>query len=94
MSLLKSDKELVKQFNLSEAHELSRDEKIEFVNTQIDSIKATLWRSRVDLILNRNITAEGKAEKQQVEEKIREHENNVERFAEAVTILDKLKSEL
>ena len=94
MSLLKTDKELATKLGLTEVHETTKEDKLEYLNSQIDSIKSIIWRNRVDLILNHNIKTEGKEQAKQVADKIDQFEGDIERYAEAVTLMEQLKSEL
>ena len=94
MTLLKSDSELVEKYKLTDVHELSTDEKKSYIDVQIDGIKQQLWRSRVDAMLNHNIATDGEAERNAVDAKIRDHESDVKRYAEALTLLSKLSDEL
>lgn len=94
MTMLQSDKELVEKLGMTEIHELSAQEKREFIDAQIEAIKSQLWRSRVDAMLNRNLKTEGETERQAVEAKIREHESDAKRYAEAITLLTNIKVEL
>jgi DNA polymerase IIIc chi subunit len=94
MSMLETDKKLVEELNLSDVHELSADDKKEYVLVQLDSIKRNLWRSRVDLVLNHNLETKDKSEEAKVAVKIEEHENDAKRFAEAISLLQAIADEL
>lgn len=94
MTMLKSDNELAKKINLTEVHELSVEDKRNYIDEQVDGIKSQLWRARVDAILNHNLATDGEQEKLAVEAKIREHESNARRYVEAITLLSKLRDEL
>lgn len=92
MSLLKSDKELME--SLSTTRDLATEDKVAFLDAQIDGIKSQMWRSRVDAILNRNIATADDKEKAAVLGKVAEHETDVKRYAEAVSLMEELKDEL
>lgn len=92
MALLDTDNQLIKSLDFE--YDLGDAEKLEFIDAQIVGIKAQMWRSRVDAILNRNIATSDDKERAAVQGKIAEHEADVKRFAEAVTILEKLRDEL
>ena len=94
MSLLKTDKELVTKLGLTDVHETSVEEKKDYLDAQIDSIKSIIWRNRVDVVLNKHIKTEGKEQAKQVADKIDQFETDIERYAEAVTLMEQLKSEL
>ena len=94
MGLLQSDNELRKALELTDIHELAIEDKIGYVDEQIDGIKHQLWRVRVDALLNHNLKTKTEDEKLSVAAKIREHEQNAERFAEALGLLQTLKDEL
>lgn len=94
MALLDHDKALVKKYKLTNDHELDREDKASYVETQLTEIKWQIWRSRVDALLNRGLTAKDEDEEVAIAEQIRKHEKDVDRFAEAVTLLTQLKKEL
>ena len=94
MSLLKSDAELATKLGLTDAHDLSKAEKLDYLEAQIESIKGIIWRNRVDVILNHNIKLEGKEQQKQARDKIEAFEGDIERYAEAVSLMEQLKSEL
>jgi len=90
--LLKSDNELIKSVGLK--NDIPTEDKIQFLDAQIDGIRQSMWRSRVDAILNRNISTADDKEKAAVMTKIVEHEQDVKRYAEALVLLEAIKSEL
>lgn len=94
MALLTTDKELAKKIGLTAAHEMDVEDKRQYVEAQINGIKAQLWRSRVDAILNHNVKADNKAEEIKVAEKIEAHETDARRYTEAITLLSQLLEEL
>lgn len=94
MTMLTSDNELAKKIGLTDVHELSKEDKRDYIDAQIEGIKSQLWRARVDAILNHHIKTDGQAEIDAVAAKIREHEGNAKRYVEAITLLTDLKSEL
>ena len=94
MGILKSDKELIEKLALNEVHELPLEDKVKYVDEQIDGILHQLWRVRVDALLNHNLITKTEDEKIAVAGKIREHEQNAERYAEALVLLKTLKDEL
>lgn len=94
MSLLKYDQELFKSLGLSEADDLEAGQKVSFVRDQIEGIQQQMWRSRVDVMLNRGLKTTTDAEKAAVATKIAEHEADIKRFAQALALLGELKAEL
>lgn len=94
MGILKSDTELSEKLALNEVHELPLEDKVKYVDEQLDGIKHQLWRVRVDALLNHNLKTETEDEKIAVAGKIREHEQNAKRYAEALGLLQTLKDEL
>jgi hypothetical protein len=90
--LLKSDNELLKSIGLTS--DISTEDKVQFLVAQIEGIRQSMWRSRVDAILNRNISTADDKERAAVLSKIAEHEQDVKRYAEALGLLEGIKAEL
>jgi len=94
MGILQSDNELRDRLKLTNVHELAHGEKISYIDDQLNAIKHQLWRSRVDAVLNHNLKTTSEDEEVAVAAKIREHEGNSKRYAEAIQLLQALKDEL
>lgn len=92
MALLDSDKALVEKLGIE--NDLPTEDKIGFLDAQIEGIKQSMWRSRVDALLNRNLSTKDDAEKAAVLGKVAEHEADVKRYAEAVALMEQLRAEL
>lgn len=94
MALLDADKALVKEYGITDIHELSKDEKVEFLDAQLETLRTTLWRLRVDFTVLTATEADGKNEEEEKETKLKTFKNDIRRMAEAITRFEALKSEL
>lgn len=94
MAFLDSDKALMQEVGIAPADDLPKEDKLNFIDAQIDGIRQSMWRSRVDAILNRHIGTKDDKEKAAVLGKVAEHEADVKRYAEAVQLLERIKKEL
>lgn len=94
MGIINSDNDLRQALKLTDVHELPKKHKVKYVEEQLDGIKHQLWRVRVDALLNHNLITKTDDEELAVAAKIREHEQNAKRYAEAIGLLQALKDEL
>lgn len=92
MSLLKSDKALVKEFNITD--ELTTEEKKKYIDEQADSIKSMVWRLRVDALLNELVEPETENEKAERDAKVRSYKNDIRQMTKALDVLNGIKAEL
>jgi len=94
-SPLSEDKETVKELKLIPEMELPLDQKLAFVQAQIQELKQMAWRSRVDVLhANRLAKDDNEVLRNRGLNNLSEHKNSVRQFTGAIRTLIKLKEEL
>jgi len=98
-SPLQTDKELVKEFGISEAAELAPNFKLGYVRTQIDEFKKVLWRNRVDALISEYLIAKAKADKNDAlegrfRENLSRYRNDIKQLSQSIDFMESLKNEL
>jgi hypothetical protein len=73
---------------------ISTEGKLNFIQAQIEGVETQLWRSRVDAALNHGLKAETKDEELAIQSKINEHEKDIKKYIEALTLFRALQEEL
>jgi len=94
MSLLDNLKTIDKELDVKDAHTTGNERTREYVNIQIEEMKAVLTRLRVDILLNKEIAVEGDKERDGRDQKIRELSRDVKQFVQSITVLQKLSDDL
>ena len=94
MKLLDKLEAINKELKLNESHERSATEKQSYVETQIDEIRAIMWRLRCDILLNSVIEVVGEAEAAEQESKVKAYKRDLKRMGEAVNVYSELLEEL
>lgn len=94
-SPLQQDKEIVKEFGLTEVHELPADQKLAFLQAQRQELKAGVWRERINVLHALRLQEdENEALRAKGNNNIVEHKNTIKQFAGGIDTLDALIKEL
>lgn len=94
-SPLSQDKETVKEFKLTEVHELPTDRKLAFLQAQREELLNGIWRERVNILHALRLqTDSNEALAMKGNNNIVEHKNAVRQFAGGVRTIDTLIKEL
>lgn len=91
MALLTEDEKLFKELDVTDQ---TGDYKKLYVSEQIDSIRALLWRSRVDLIINNNVETTSEEQVEALKTKGLELVRNIKQTSKALKVLEALDAEL
>ena len=83
-----------KRNSVKEAHVVSDDLLRNYVETQLTEMMAILTRLRVDVLLNEQISVDGKKEAEARDKKVSDLESDIAQFVESITVLQKLHAEL
>jgi hypothetical protein len=94
MALLEKITQLNKELELTELHDRSKDEQIEYVETQIKEIKAIMHRLRCDILLNSVIEVSSDDEREAQETNVKAYKKDLKRMGQAVTVYNELLEEL
>lgn len=94
-SPLSEDKEVVKEFDLSEVHELPVDRKLAFLQAQREELLNGIWRERVNILHALRLQKDPiEALAMKGNNNIVEHKNAVRQFAGGINTVDTLIKEL
>ena len=94
-SPLSQDKETAKEFKLSEVHELPKDQKLAFLQSQRQELLNGVWRERVNVLhARRLIEDENETMRNRGLNNITEHKHTLRQFAGGIDTLDALIKEL
>lgn len=94
-SPLSQDKETVKEFSLSKAHELPVDQKLAFLQAQRQELMNGVWRERVNILHALRLQKDPiEALAMKGNNNIVEHKNAVRQFAGGIVTVDALIKEL
>lgn len=92
---LKQDRDTVKEFNLTEVHELPNDQKLAFLQAQRQELLHGIWRERVNVLHALRLQQDdNETLKNKGLSNITEHKNTIKQFAGAVGTIDTLIKEL
>lgn len=94
MSLTKELNKIDERNGVTEKHQLASEDLAKYIDTQIDEMRHIIMRDRVDVLLNQEITVEGKQEREGRDAKVRELDGRITQMVEAVDVLTKLRDEL
>lgn len=94
-SPLNEDRETVKEFKLTADMELPADQKLSFVQSQIQELKSMAWRERVNILhANRLKRDDNEVMRSRGEQNITDHRNSLRQFTGAIRTLTELQKEL
>lgn len=94
-SPLSEDMEVVKEFKLTQEMDLPTDQKIAFVQSQINELKQMAWRERVNILhANRLRKDENEVMRSRGENNLVDHRNSLRQFTGGITTLAALLKEL
>lgn len=94
MALLDQLSKLDERLGVEDHHNRTHSDKLGYIDTQVEEMRAVLWRLRTDIILNNNIKASGEVEQEQKDAKVKEMERDIKQMVQAVNVLLDLRREL
>lgn len=92
---LLQDKQTIKEFGLTEVHELPADQKLAFLQAQRQELKSGIWRERVNVLHALRLQEDdNETLKNKGLSNITEHKNTIKQFKGAIDTLDTLIKEI
>jgi hypothetical protein len=94
MSLKKELEQIDDRLGIGNRHTVESGDLYQYIQTQVNEMKAVLTRIRVDILLNEQIPVDGKAETEGRDKKIKELTNDAEQFVSSINVLTQLLKDL